>query len=817
MLAHFDTRAQKVLFGALTGLLIGLVVAVVGSAAEQIGQPWPGFVVWRNLVAPAIGGPAWPGSRADIPHRTVVVDVGGVRVRDARELRDLVRTAPLGASLPYTFRRGTRSSSVEVPTSQLRWRDVLPVYLPYWICGVGFFAVGLVVFYLRPSLSTARANLALGVILGAVLILASDVFSSFWLDRLYFVCESLTAGALVHFALCFPEEKAVVRRHPWLKWAVYLPFVPLGLAQNAFLSADPERHLVANDVAYGAIAAAGLAIVLSLVHTFLTSRNTLARQQAKIAMAGAGFAAFVPSIGILAPIVLFGANVPMNLVAPFVLVYPLAIGYAIARHDLFSVDRYLRRGVVYAALSLVVFLTYAGVVLGAQTLLGAGRILPVGVVPAYVLLVLLLFDPLRASIQRGVDRLFYRQAVSYRVTVEATSRVLASVLDTERIASTVLDSVTGTMAIEWAALLLVGPEVRCFGRPQEKCAEVATAFRPGDPWLAAVTRSARPLTRYDLVPGDERRARPGAEPTLFDRLGVALALPVRFEAAPLGVLIVGEKRSGGFYNDDDVDLLETLVNQSALALTNARAYEMLRQTQAELVSGERMAAVGELAATVAHGIRNPLAGIRAAAQLVREESEPGSYAAESLGDIIAEADRVETRVRSILELTRTTGPNVVLGDLNRFLESFADERRQGLPEGIRLDLDLDGDGPPVRFDAVQLKEALDILVTNAVDAMRERGSIHLASRVERDGSNGVRVAIAVTDTGPGIDPASLPRVFELFYTTKPTGTGVGLAMAKRLVERQGGSIAVVSTPGKGATFTLYLPTAYAGSAATHES
>ena len=101
-------------------------------------------------------------------------------------------------------------------------------------------------------------------------------------------------------------------------------------------------------------------------------------------------------------------------------------------------------------------------------------------------------------------------------------------------------------------------------------------------------------------------------------------------------------------------------------------------------------------------------------------------------------------------------------------------------------------------------------------AMGQSGSIHLASRVERDGANGARVAITVTDSGPGIDASRLPRVFDLFYTTKPTGTGVGLAMAKRLVERQGGSIEVVSAPGAGATFTLRLPheTAAAGPEAT---
>ena len=120
---------------------------------------------------------------------------------------------------------------------------------------------------------------------------------------------------------------------------------------------------------------------------------------------------------------------------------------AIARHDLFSVDRYLRTGVVYATLSLLVFVTYAAVVLAGETWLGGGGRLPSIVVPLYLLLVLVVFDPLRAVIQTGVDRLFYRQAYSYRATVEATSRALASVLDSERVAASVLDTLTDAMAI----------------------------------------------------------------------------------------------------------------------------------------------------------------------------------------------------------------------------------------------------------------------------------------------------------------------------------------------------------------------------------
>lgn len=808
VLSRFETRAQRFTFLVLTLALLAIAGATVLSARTQIGLASPGFVVWRNLVVPAIGTPGWPGSRAGVPLREVVVAVGDAPVHDAAELRAIVRAAPLGAKLRYVFARNGVEHAVVVPTTRLRWRDVLPVYAPYWLDGIAFFVVGLVVFYFRPALPAARAALALGTILGSVLVLASDVFAASWLDRLYFCVESLTPGALLHFALCFPEEKRIARRRPWLKLAVYLPFVPFAVVQNLALSSAPERHLAANDLVYTSIAVAGLVLVASLVHTVRASENALARQQAKVVMAGVALAALVPSLGILA-IIVGRLAVPMNLLAPFYIVYPLSIGYAIARHDLFSVDRYLRTGVVYGALSLIVFVSYAGVVLLGEAWLGPGEHLPGGVVPVYVLIVLVVLDPLRSAIQRGVDRLFDRQAYSYRATVLETSRALASVLDTDRIAAIVIDTLTHAMAVESAVLLLFGDDqaaVRTYGEPPARAAEAARLFPAGDATLAAATRAERPISKYDAAADARTSTRGGIDFARFAALGTTLLFPLRFDARPLGVLLVGDKRSGAFYTDEDIQLLGTLANQCALALNNAHAYEIIRKTQAELVDAERMAAVGELASSVAHGIRNPLAGIRAAAQLAREDVEADSEVAESLDDIVAASDRLERRVRSILDLARPVACAPRREDSNAFLRAFAAGLRERLPSGMRLATALDPDLPPARFDRFCLTEVLDALAVNAVESQGGTGSIELRSRLEQNGGP-PRVAISVADRGPGIDAARLPRVFDLFYTSKPTGTGVGLAMAKRLVERQGGTIEATSPAGGGAVFTVRLPVA----------
>ncbi len=193
-------------------------------------------------------------------------------------------------------------------------------------------------------------------------------------------------------------------------------------------------------------------------------------------MAGVAPRHFLPSLGILA-IVLLRADVPMNLLAPFFIVY-------------LHIDRLRDRAACSrsiaicapawsTALSLLVFASYAALVVGGESLVGAGRpaaasghraALPAGV-PA-------VFDPLRAAIQRGIDRLFYRQAYSYRTTVEATSRTLASVLDGERVAATMLDTLTDVMAIDWAVLVVLPDDADDDGAAPARAARDTRALTP---------------------------------------------------------------------------------------------------------------------------------------------------------------------------------------------------------------------------------------------------------------------------------------------------------------------------------------------------
>jgi signal transduction histidine kinase len=250
-----------------------------------------------------------------------------------------------------------------------------------------------------------------------------------------------------------------------------------------------------------------------------------------------------------------------------------------------------------------------------------------------------------------------------------------------------------------------------------------------------------------------------------------------------------------------------------LARAFGRMTESLRQnvakldhTQAQLVQSEKLASIGEMAAAVAHGLRNPLASLRAAAQLVRRHPDSPS-SREHLDAIIEEVDRLDRRISHLLSFSRPAPyhpmPERVARLVENLLPAFAEPMRE---RRVELEVDLPQDLPEVRVDPMQLEQALLELVSNALDAMPGGGRLRLGAQAMNGGPAGGEIVIEVSDTGPGIPANVLPSVCEPFFTTRPEGTGLGLAIAKRYVEQNGGRLEIDSSPGSGTTVRVRLPT-----------
>lgn len=240
-----------------------------------------------------------------------------------------------------------------------------------------------------------------------------------------------------------------------------------------------------------------------------------------------------------------------------------------------------------------------------------------------------------------------------------------------------------------------------------------------------------------------------------------------------------------------------------LAESFSRMREDLRAAQTRLVQAEKLAGIGEMSAAVAHGLRNPLAGLRASAQLAMRQT-PGSEAfRETLHGIVAEADRLDRRITHLLSFSRPAPHDpvavapvaLVNAVLPTFLEQFAER-------GIALDLVVPETLPPVLADPSQLEQVLVELLANAMQALPDGGSIALHAALAD-----AQVQFTVRDTGPGIPAATLPHVTDAFFTTRAEGTGLGLAVAKRFVEQNGGTLVLESAAGSGTVARVALPLA----------
>jgi two-component system, NtrC family, sensor histidine kinase HydH len=251
--------------------------------------------------------------------------------------------------------------------------------------------------------------------------------------------------------------------------------------------------------------------------------------------------------------------------------------------------------------------------------------------------------------------------------------------------------------------------------------------------------------------------------------------------------------------------ISTLLSGAALFLALfwavRRADRFIRAQQERLIAISTQAALGDLAAAVAHSIRSPLAAIRSSAELVREM--PGHSVFEQADDVITEVDRIEVWIRDLLRYTQNTERAVDALDINAIARTEIKEVRRELERRyIAVDLDLAARLPAVAGDRAMFAQILRTLIANALDALDPGGRLTLRSEVGGDGRS---VTLAIEDDGCGMSSEQLERVFVPFRSNKRHGLGVGLPLVRRTVEALGGSVAVASTIGVGTTITLTMP------------
>lgn len=226
----------------------------------------------------------------------------------------------------------------------------------------------------------------------------------------------------------------------------------------------------------------------------------------------------------------------------------------------------------------------------------------------------------------------------------------------------------------------------------------------------------------------------------------------------------------------------------------------VKALQLQLLERERLAAIGELAAMVAHEVRNPLAGIRGGCEILLEGYPDGDTRHDIGVEIIHQVDRLSRTVHDLLLFARPKAMDLVPTDLHvlidRILRVLGEDPETGDLEVVR---DFGDDIPIIQADGRQMEQVFMNLILNAIQVMNHKGRVTIATRTLAR-----QVVVTVSDTGPGIPQEKLAKIFEPFFTTRAQGTGLGLAIVKKIVEAHGGRIEAASLPGSGARFTATL-------------
>ena len=285
-----------------------------------------------------------------------------------------------------------------------------------------------------------------------------------------------------------------------------------------------------------------------------------------------------------------------------------------------------------------------------------------------------------------------------------------------------------------------------------------------------------------------------AEQSTLERLGISVCSPLISRNRIIGlILLVSPRRR-------DPHLLQAVSAQTALAIENALLYRRQMERVRHMYRAEKLAAAGQLAAGVAHEIRNPLTAIRSTAQLLARDPQADPENRELLEAVLTEVDRINQIITQLLSFARSHEIKAGTVDLSTLAEISLDlvaaqARLQGVDIVRRLE-----PLPSVPGDTDEVKQLLLNLLLNSLQAMPHGGELRVQSSPAESG-----VSLQITDTGCGIPPDALDRIFDPFFTTKPDGTGLGLSVAYAIIERHRGEIAVRSAPGAGTTVSLKLP------------
>ncbi len=582
---------------AFLSLALAMLILTPLWAWQWYNTPFIGFLIEPNNVISQISGDGWQGRLNGLLWADQLLRINNQPIGTAAEMSVFLRQNGSQAMMA-TFYRASMGRNFTLPFTPVhaQFTDLLSLFIIPYLVGFTFLAIGLWAYRLRPDFRPTRAFV---IFVSSVTVLTStflDMNTTHHVVLLWALSLPAAGAALGYLAAMFPQELGIVRRWPFLRLFPFLIglFLSLVITRDIFLPPSPLSYIDSWRWGYVLIAFGILSFLATLTGRVIGNSSPMVRQQSRVIIFGA-LLAFLPIFVIYLVPIGFQGTVPefrAEFLFPPLILLPLSVTYAILRYRLLDVDRWLSRALTYVlttGASLMLFfimLTAASYIF--QQIVQANDPF---VVAAYVLALVIAFQPLHNLIQRGIDRVFYRSQADYRriLTSLSQSLVVSSDIDlTINLLQTELDK---ALALEKFIVFLYEDDRQAYV-PFASQFFTDQLFRPEDPLPRLLAKAVHPLW---LAP--ESQIHPELEKEAID---CQVFVPLRYEGRLIGFMALGRRRSGDPYTSDDLEFLTAVAGQSTLALENARLFQNLRHTLDETLEMKNL--MDDIFSSVATGI-----------------------------------------------------------------------------------------------------------------------------------------------------------------------------------------------------------------------
>lgn len=491
----------------------------------------------------------------------------------------------------------------------------------------------------------------------------------------------------------------------------------------------------------------------------------------------------------------------------------------IQRSRLLDLNEMLGRVLTLTVQAMVLSLIYTGLVVWVGERYG---LFVFNTVVATMVLVLL-FEPLQRVLESQASRLLFQEKYRFEQRIQRLKASLSQTVDVDDMVERVTRALKAARRIKHVAVYLTEIEGKGYFRARsEGGAGVDRIDLVGDQdFVQALRRAPEGLTRELLereiedldFEGNQKnhpvaadRARLAGVLSTLSELGGNMCFPLLYGERLSGFLVVDAERAREAFSSEEIQRWGDLAAQMTIVIENSALVEQIKER-------ERLSALGQMAAGLAHEIRNPLGAIKGAAQVL----DPAALDEDEqvcVEVILEEVERLNVVVSQFLDYARPYRGALTPTDINRVISRVsrlvqADE----ISDGVTVELGLDPELPPILGDADQLKQVLLNLARNACEAMPEGGRLIFTTHLvfeeapRAPGESRQRVEIRVEDEGVGLPEGAREQLFMPFFTTRAGGTGLGLAISQRIIQQHGGAIGCRPRPGGGTLFTLRLPLA----------